>query len=126
MAESIKGIERRTVIIHSNLYPLTLTPEKALHKLENEIYAQNLYAALCNNEFKHVDCPSILPENWYSMSWRAAGRVVSEARNMNEDYLDYYCSGIIENDSYSSVVEEGTITEEIKQDLFRLGWTVCN
>jgi hypothetical protein len=42
VAESIKGIERSTVMIHSKVYPLTLTPEKVLHNRENEKHFKEL------------------------------------------------------------------------------------
>jgi len=38
-----------------------------------------------------------------------------------DDYIDWYCSGISDKDGS---VQEGTISEEIKEDLKKLGWSV--
>jgi hypothetical protein len=35
------------------------------------------------------------------------------------DYIDWYCSGYAEN---WDGVSEGTVTEEIENDLHKLGW----
>jgi len=84
-------------------------------KCRNKIYAQNLYAAMCNNWFEKAG------RKWMT-SWRAAGGIVADIRNCREDYMDWYCTGIyLDEHGY---VPEGTVTEEIAMDLFRLGWTV--
>jgi hypothetical protein len=84
--------------------------EKCKH---NEIYSQNLYAALCNNRFFYGD------EEW-TCSWRYAGGIVSEI-NGGCDYMDYYCSGISNKGGF---VSEGVVTDEIRLDLIKLGWIV--
>ena len=84
------------------------------NKCKNEIYAQNLYAAMCNNWFEKGGI------KWMT-SWRSAGGIVADIRNCGEDYIDWYCSGIyLDEHGY---VPEATVTEEIAMDLFRLGWT---
>lgn len=87
--------------------------EWIVEKCKNsENYSQSLYASLCNNKFyKNEECV-------YSCSWRQAGGIVA---NLNEKgtYIDWYCSGIV-----GSNVSEGTVTEEVKDDLLKLGWTV--
>jgi len=86
-----------------------------VEKCRNPVYAQNLYAAMCNRWFEKGDI------KWMT-SWRAAGGIVAGIRNCREDYMDWYCTGIyLDEDGY---VPEGTVTEEIAMDLFRLGWTV--
>ena len=61
------------------------------------------------------------------------------------DYIDWYCSGIRNNDDLDdeqfhqltkeeqehymkikSYVNEGLVTDEIKQDLFKLGWLLVD
>lgn len=91
----------------------------------NNVYAQNLYAALCNNIFMKDD------QEW-TCSWRSAGGIVSELRNTETrydlyshrvgDYMDWYCSGAA-SDSIDGYVEEGFVTSEIMNDLLNLGWT---
>ena len=92
-----------------------ITSEYIAEKCKNGIYAQNLYAAMCNNWFEKGGI------KWMT-SWRAAGGIVADIRNCREDYMDWYCTGIyLDEHGY---VPEGTVTEEIAMDLFRLGWIV--
>jgi hypothetical protein len=93
-----------------------------------EWYAQNLYAAICNNEFQKLDVVPILKNQTWSASWRYAGGIIADMLEKG-DYIDWYCSGI-RNDydpelagSYpNNYVPEGRITDEIRTDLQRLGW----
>lgn len=87
-------------------------------------YAQNLYAALCNVEWRHTSYIFEILKNelWYC-SWRYAGGLIAELRDQGEDYMDFYCSGI---DPAPGCVGEGCVTDEIKNDLARLGWSPFN
>jgi len=87
-------------------------------------YAQNIYAALCNNEFQKHDVIPILKNEIWSCSWRSAGHIVSNIRQ-DGDYLDWYCSGIGGSED-GSYVPEGSITSEVKRDLSTLGWVVID
>lgn len=109
----------------------------------SEVYAQNLYAAMCNRDFVKNDVWPILQDKRWSCSWRSAGGVVA---NMIEkgDYMDWYCSGIKneltelefselskeEQENYlqyiNSFVSESFVTDEIRQDLLKLGWIVLD
>jgi hypothetical protein len=92
----------------------------------SETYAQNLYAAMCNNVFQRNEVWPRLKDEYWSCSWRSAGGVVAELRDQG-DYMDWYCSGIFgvgEADSFQGYVSESTVTDEIRQDLFAIGWTV--
>lgn len=120
------------------------TCEWILEKVrDGERYAQNLYAALCNNEFQKRDLWPMLKEETWSCTWRYAGGIIADMRQQG-DYIDWYCSGI-RGDSYSDedfqtltdeqknqyleyqqFVSEGTVTEEIRDDLFKLGWLVVD
>jgi hypothetical protein len=107
---------------------------------ENGIYAQNLYAAWCNMQWGKrtvwgdkagdLSVLSIDHDNLWSASWRASGGIVANLRNKGGDYMDYYCSGI-RNDGYQEdldipfprgYVSESDVTDEIKEDLGKLGW----
>jgi len=108
----------------------------------SETYAQNLYAAMCNREFVKNDVWPLLTDKRWSCSWRSAGGVVA---NMVEqgDYIDWYCSGIrgdVTDEEYNQLtkeqqesyiymknnfVDEGRVTDEIREDLFKLGWIVA-
>ena len=100
----------------------------------SESYAQNLYAAMCNNLFiKREVWPMLKDETW-SCSWRGAGGIVAELREQG-DYMDWYCSGMgllatydekegVEHMNRKQYVTEGTITDEIQADLERLDWLV--
>ena len=93
---------------------------------DSETYAQNLYAAMCNNVFQRNEVWPRLRDEYWSCSWRAAGGIVADLRGQG-DYIDWYCSGIMgvgEADSFQGYVSESTVTDEIRQDLFAIGWTV--
>ena len=93
---------------------------------DRETYAQNLYAAMCNNVFQPNEVWPRLRDEYWSCSWRSAGGIVAELRGQG-DYIDWYCSGIFgagEADSFQGYVSESTVTDEIRQDLFAIGWTV--
>jgi hypothetical protein len=104
-----------------------VTTDWILEKVRaSETYAQNLYAAMCNNGFIKLDVIPILKNEEWSCSWRYAGGIVADMRQEG-DYIDWYCSGIrnpdgTEQDKY---VGEGRITDEIRNDLQRLGWAVA-
>jgi hypothetical protein len=107
----------------------------------SEAYAQNLYAAICNNDFVKNDVWPILTDKRWGASWRSAGGIVA---NMVEkgDYIDWYCSGIrgeLSDEEYSNMtkeqqenylytknnfVSESFVTDEIREDLLKLGWIV--
>ena len=105
-------------------------------------YAQNLYAAMCNNDFTKREMWPILKEQKWSCSWRHAGGIVADMKQEG-DYIDWYCSGIrnggyqdeddqteltIEQEiirkKFAAYVPESVVTDEIENDLFRLGWLV--
>ena len=119
-----------------------LTTDWILKKVrESDVYAQNLYASMCNRDFiKHEVIPILKNQRW-SCSWRYAGGIISDMRQEG-DYIDWYCSGIkgaqpteeefqalsLEKQArakeYNAYVGEGVVTDEIRKDLFRLGWVV--
>lgn len=95
----------------------------------SDVYAQNLYAAMCNMQFIKLDTMPILKNQRWSCSWRHSGGIVADMRQQG-DYIDWYCSGI-RNDGYQDdldsiqkpqYVSEGLVTDEIRADLNRLGW----
>ena len=93
----------------------------------NKRYAQNLYAAMCNMRWQKADVYPILKDEYWSVSWRTSGGIVADLRGGNEDYMDWYCSGIrggfnINDDIPDGYVGEGIVTDEIKYDLEQLGW----
>jgi hypothetical protein len=100
----------------------------------NESYAQNLYAAICNNDFQKLAVIPILTEKTWSASWRSAGGIIADMRQEG-DYIDWYCSGIRNDGNYdpeinikfpNGYVPEKVVTDEIREDLKRLGWIVVD
>ena len=96
----------------------------------SENYAQNIYAALCNQDWQQNKVWPLLKNQRYSCSWRYAGGIVADMVEQG-DYIDWYCSGIKggdEPDVYNNIslpgnfVPEGTVTDEIREDFFKLGW----
>jgi hypothetical protein len=100
--------------LNANLEHDLIKTDWLAQKCQNDKYAQNLYAALCNNRFfKNT-------EEW-TCSWRHAGGIVADLRNKGEDYMDWYCSGIGDIQGY---LPEGEVSSEITQDLLNLGWHI--
>lgn len=110
----------------------------------DNVYAQNLYAAICNNDFTKNDVWPLLTEKRWSASWRSAGGIVADMLEKG-DYIDWYCSGIRNDDDLTEVelnhltleqqlfrkereayVSESVVTDEIRADLFKLGWIVID
>lgn len=107
----------------NNLEYDLLTTDWILQKARNsESYAQNLYAAMCNNEFVKNDVWPIIAEQYWSCSWRYAGGIIADMRQEG-DYIDWYCSGI--GSDKERFVGEGCVTDEIRDDLKKLGWLVA-
>ena len=110
---------------------------------DSRVYAQHLYAAMCNRHFQRNDMMPILKDLKWSCSWRYAGGIVADMRQQG-DYIDWYCSGIAtghtDDVSFDSLTEEqqiyrkeseafvneGIVTDEIRADLKRLGWLVLD
>lgn len=120
------------------------TSELIIEKCKDKIYAQHLYAAMCNNDFTKNDVWPILTEKRWSCSWRYAGGIIADIRQEG-DYIDWYCSGIKNNEDltdeeYNQLsgdqqeaylenkarVGESVVTDEIRADLLKIGWIVID
>jgi hypothetical protein len=115
-----------------------LTTDWTLEKVRtSDAYAQNLYAAMCNNDFQKLDVLPILKNETWSASWRYAGGIIADMQQTG-DYIDWYCSGMgglnrefegeETNEQWQArtgYVPEGCITDEIRNDLQRLGWAIA-
>ena len=110
----------------------------------DEVYAQHLYASMCNNDFTKNDVWPILTEKRWSCSWRHAGGIIADMQEKG-DYIDWYCSGIrdakvLDDDEFRALtkeqqesyiqgkkfVPESCVTDEIREDLLKLGWIVVD
>jgi len=110
----------------------------------DDVYAQNLYASMCNRDFTKNDVWPILTEKRWSCSWRHAGGIIADMQEKG-DYIDWYCSGIrdakiLDDDEFRALtkeqqeiymrnkayVGEGMVTDEIREDLLKLGWIVLD
>ena len=103
----------------------------------NDNYAQNLYAAMCNNDFIKREMWPILKDQRWSCSWRHSGGIIADMQEKG-DYIDWYCSGIGNKERGFGLdgheptpdpdgrdyVPESVVTEEIENDLYTLGWLV--
>lgn len=120
-------------------YDLWNSPEFLEKIRTRKDYAQNVYAALCNMRWQPAEVIPILTDEYWSCSWRSAGGMVADFRRSvtKEDYMDWYCSGMggfssladeteEESKEYmdkKKYVPEGEVTDEIREDFFKLGWT---
>ncbi len=77
--------------------------------VRDEEFALALYAAMCNVIWRKIIDPDAGAQ--WSCSWRHAGGVVADLRNMGEDYTDFYCGG-----------QEGRVHEDVAAALRALGW----
>ena len=116
----------------NNLEYDLLTTDWILDKARTaDAYAQNLYAALCNNEFQRQDIMPVLRDDRWSCTWRYAGGIIADMREQG-DYIDWYCSGMGsglgngDEDGTKGYVSESVVTDEVRADLLRLGWSVCD
>ena len=110
----------------------------------DDVYAKHLYASMCNNDFTKNDVWPILTEKKWSCSWRHAGGIIADMQEKG-DYIDWYCSGIRDNkilddDEFQALtkeqqewyiqgkkfVPESVVTDEIREDLLKLGWIVID
>jgi hypothetical protein len=82
-----------------------MASERIAQLVKNEGFARDLYSALCNTRW-------FRNEHEWGTTWRSAGGIVAYLRDLNEDYMDFYCSG-----------NEGTVTDEVATELATLGWT---
>ncbi len=121
-------------------YDLRTSQELVDKVRSDDVYAQNLYAAMCNNEFIRNDVWPLLKGETWSCSWRSSGGIVADMKGQG-DYIDYYCSGIGNGDELTDeqfnqldyeakeyyinskrFVNESVITDEVREDLFKIGW----
>ena len=116
-------------------YDLCRSPEIVARVRSDRAYAQNLYAALCNRKWQENDLFEILRDRVWSCTWRTAGAIVADIRGEG-DYLDWYCSGLCSSHPDDDLgtgqpieigyVAEGTVTSEILDDLYSIGWRLID
>lgn len=110
----------------------------------DDVYAQHIYAALCNTEWQQTEPWPILKNESWSCSWRHAGGIVADMCGRG-DYVDWYCSGMGQQPQQVDTIEgsisvdwlaqalrkqaavaEGCVTDEVRQDFLKLGWQQFN
>ena len=111
---------------------ICLDPHMLARVREDRIYAQNLYAALCNTLWQEQDAWEVLRDRVWSCTWRTAGGIVADMRGEG-DYMDWYCSGMMTghpNDDLGTADykiqkgfrAEGDVADHIREDLLAIGW----
>jgi hypothetical protein len=127
-------------------YDLRSTPWILDKVRSDDAYAQNLYAAMCNNDFQKNEFMPLLAGKTWGCSWRYAGGIIADMQEKG-DYIDWYCSGIRDTgwdedpedtekvlteeqkkikETVGRYVSESVVTDEIRADLKRLGWEVVD
>jgi hypothetical protein len=69
------------------------------NKMSDITFANKVYANLCNLVWYDYINDEVI-----SSSWRGAGGIVADIRNIGDDYMDFYCSG-----------NEGEVDPEIEE-----------
>jgi hypothetical protein len=91
---------------------------------QKEIYAQNLYAALCNNDFAPKDSWCILKNIKWNCTWTYAANIISEIRQ-DDNYSNWYGSGTgFRGVDFAGFVEESYVTDEVASDIDQIGWLI--
>ena len=75
---------------------------------DDHSFADEMYCALCNTDWTHLDGTT-----WHR-SWRYSAGLVADLRDRGEDYFDFYCT---------RACEEGTISDRVASAMAELGWT---
>jgi len=104
---------------------MSASPEVVKYLADRDI-AIEFYGALCNMKW-YVKPPLISEDEqiikklkgeeevWWSCSWRSAGGIIADIRNLhyhtNECYMDFYCSG-----------GEGKVTDLVRDCFDKMGW----
>ena len=107
-------------------------PELVAKIKQYPMYAQNVYAALCNIVwYKTTEfLPLLKGNNEWTCSWRYAGGIMADIIGTG-DYMDFYCSGIrgdeadVEENNIDidrPYIAEGGVTDEITTDFKKMGW----
>lgn len=123
-AEYKEKLEDSEAWMQNNLEYDLRSSDYIAEKCKVNSYAQNLYAALCNNDFMRNEMWPILKEEIWGCSWRYAGGIIADILQSG-DYLDWYCSGIMSEGEYiQGYVPESTVTDEIREDLLNIGWLI--
>ena len=94
----------------------------------DEVFAQHVYAAFCNQKFIRVDGSAPETEPW-ACSWRKAAEIIATIRNefynktenpdIIETYTHWYCSGM---GCLEGSVNEGVVTKEVRNMFRDMGW----
>lgn len=94
------------------------------------VFAQHVYAALCNQRYFRSDVAHDDQEPW-TCTWRRAGAIIADIRNTHynepqntgviEDYIHWYCSGM---GFMEGAVDEGIVTSDIRQMFSDMGWYI--
>ena len=105
-----------------------LADAEIMAKILDDRYAQNVYASMCNMRWQPKDTWSVLKDEYWTVSWRAAGGIVAELQGKGT-YIDWYCSGManglasgVDEEKNKGYAPEGTVTDEIRKDFARIGW----
>jgi len=80
---------------------------KTIDKIKtDDNFAIDIYRSLCNMRWKKVGTNEV-----YNCTWRYAGELVANIRDIGENYMHFYCSGY-----------EGQVTKEINKIFNSFGW----
>lgn len=97
---------------------------------DSEVFAQHVYAALCNQQYYPHGVDQEHTDAW-SCTWRYAATIIADIRNthlhepqnsdIQEDYIHWYCSGM---GVLEGSVGEGIVTDDVRRVFHDMGWDI--
>jgi hypothetical protein len=87
-----------------------------------ETYAQNFYAALCNNNYTPKDVWGILSNITWNCTWQQAAEIISDIRQDHNPDIWHASGSNFKITDFAGFVEESYVTHEIESDINQLGW----
>lgn len=115
--DMLESMTKQQSIYTTELTKRISSSQSIVQKLkEDDVFAQNLYAGLCNIEWYDITDKT----QTSLISWRRSGRLIADLRDKGETYLDFYCSG-----SYRDTppyLTEGHLTDEVQNMIQSVGY----
>jgi hypothetical protein len=92
--------------------------------IASDIYAQILYATMCNRDYRKLEMMPIIKGSVWGCSWRHTSDIIADMRSEDE-YINRFGRDIHEDCNIGNR-QESVVTHEIEDDLHKFGWIVLS